>query len=209
MPSLSSTIPLSLALAGWWLPVLGLLLAGLGAALVATAVGDLVAPVRATTRSIAGTTVSVESRIAGRAVLTAPVGRGTEAEAGETVRIAPGRRERGRVTCLGADLATGRRAESAHLATVALLRRADRGDARDAILGLAALPHMVPARASWPPSWSRVDRPQLDGIDLVAAALYGPPDRQPPAKHKEEVIRDGGRGLRARLSGADRGSTSC
>ena len=60
MPSPSSTIPLSLALSGWWPPVLGLLMAGLGVALVTVAVGDLVAPVRAT-RSIVGAMVAIES----------------------------------------------------------------------------------------------------------------------------------------------------
>ncbi len=191
MPSPSSTIPLSLALAGWSLLVLGLLLAGLGVGLVATAVGDLVAPVRST-RSIAGAMVAVEPT-AGRAGLPAPVGRGARAGAGEMVHLAPGRRDRP-ANCLGADLATGRRPESAHLATVALLRPADCGDLRDAILGLAALPHTVPATTSGPPSWSRVETHQADGIDLVAAALYGPPDRQPQAMHKEEVGIDGGRG---------------
>ena len=140
MPAPSSTLPLSLALAGWWLPVLGLLLAGLGAALVAVALGDLVAPVRAT-RSIAGATVAVES-IVGHAVLTAPVGRGigAGAGAGAMVHLVPGQRERP-ANCLGADLATGRRPESAHLATVPLQRPADCGDARDAITALATLRH--------------------------------------------------------------------
>ncbi len=191
MPSPSSTIPLSLALAGWSLPVLGLVLAELGAALVTVAVEDLIAPVRAT-RSIAGAMVAVEP-ISGRAVLTAPVERGTRAGAGETGHLAPERRERP-ATCLGADLATGRRPESAHLAAVPLQRPADCGDTRDAILSLAALPHTVPATASGPSSWSRVDMPQTEDIDLVAAALYGPPDRQPRAKRKEEEVMDGGRG---------------
>jgi hypothetical protein len=35
--------------------------------------------------------------------------------------------------------------------------------------------------------------PQNEGIDLVAAALYGPPDRQPQATLEAAVV-DGGRG---------------
>ena len=136
--------------------------------------------------------VAVEP-IAGRAVLTAPVGRGIGAGAGEMVHLAPGRGERP-ANCLGADLATGRRAESAHLATVPLQRPADCGDARDAITALATLRYA--SRTTDADSQHAADPadPQQDeGIDLVAAALYGPPDRQPQAKHKEQVV-DGGRG---------------
>lgn len=186
MPSPSSTIPLPLALSAWWLPVLGLLLAGLGMALVTVALGDLVAPVRAT-RLIAGATVTVEP-VAGRAVLTAPVGRGLGTGAGAMVHLAPRRLERP-VNCLGADLASGRRPESAHLATVPLLHPAECGDRRDVITGMAALLHTDPM-----PQPSVADPHQDEGIDLVAAALYGPPDRRPQAKHKEEVVMDRGRG---------------
>jgi hypothetical protein len=186
MPSPSSTIPLSLALAGWWLPMLGLLLAGLGAALVTVAVGDLVAPVRAT-RSIAGATVPVEPV----AVLMAPVGRGIGTGAGAMVHLAPGRLARP-VNCLGADLASGRRAESAHLATVPLLHPAECGDRRAVITGMAALLHTGQPTDPMPQP-SVADPHQDEGIDLVAAALSGPPDRQPQAT-LEEMVMDGGRG---------------
>jgi hypothetical protein len=197
MPAPSSTLPLSLALAGWWLPVLGLLLAGLGAALVAVALEDLVAPVRAT-RSIAGATVAVES-IVGHAVLTAPVGRGigAGAGAGAMVHLVPGQRERP-ANCLGADLATGRRPESAHLATVPLQRPADCGDARDAITALATLRHASRTTdADSQRSSDPAEPHQGETTDLVAAALYGPPDRQPQATQEallEEGVPDGGRG---------------
>jgi hypothetical protein len=194
MPSPASTIPLSLVLVGWWLPVLGLLLAGLGVALVAIAVEDLVAPVRSP-RSIAGALVSAEP-ISGRAVLTAPVGRGTGTGAEEIVQLAPGRRARP-ATCLGADLATGRRAESAHLATVPLQRPADCGDLRDVVVGLAVLPHTGRAVGGDPGAGAEAVPPEAGELDRTAAALYGPPDRQPQATLEallEAGVPDSGRG---------------
>jgi hypothetical protein len=171
-----------------WLPLLGLLLTGLGLALVTIAVGDMVPPIRAA-RSVAGSMVAVES-IASQTVLTGPLSRGGAAAAGEPIRMASGHLDRP-ANCLGAELATGQRAESMHLATVPLLRPADCGDVRDAIVALAALPRTGRATgAAHTPS-------AADRIDLTAAALYGPPDRRPQATQKallEEGVTDGGRG---------------
>ena len=187
MPSSFSNVPAFLSIVGW-LPLLGLLLTGLGLALVTIAVGDLVAPIRAA-QSVAGSMVAVES-IASQTVLTGPLGRGGAAAAGEPIRMVSGRLDRP-ANCLGADLATGQRTESMHLATVPVRWPADCGDIRDAIVGLATLPRTGRATGAAPtPS-------AADSIDLTAAALYGPPDRRPQATQEallEEGVTDGGRG---------------
>jgi hypothetical protein len=80
------------------------------------------------------------------------------------------------------------------LATIPLLRPAECGDARDAITALAALRHTSPTTDADPrPTDVAIDLPQAAGVDVVAAALYGPPDRQPQATLEEAVL-DGGVG---------------
>jgi hypothetical protein len=94
---------------------------------------------------------------------------------------------------LGADLVAGRRAESAHLATVTLSRPLGCGDWREDFLAVAALAHTGPTfGASFHSTDAAADPRQTDGIDRVSAAMFGPPDRQPQAT-LEEVL-NGARG---------------
>ena len=89
---------------------------------------------------------------------------------------------------LGADLVAGRRAESAHLATVTLPRPLDCEDRRVDFMAMAALAHTGPIfDANLNVTHVAADPGQTDGIDLASAALFGPPDRQPQAK-LEEVL---------------------
>jgi hypothetical protein len=85
-----------------------------------------------------------------------------------------------------------------HLATVPVQRPADCGDARDALVGLASLSRMGRATGADPGlSSASATRSDSDGIDLAAAALYGPPDRLPQATLEallEDGVADGGRG---------------
>jgi len=86
-----------------------------------------------------------------------------------------------------------------HLATVSVQHPADCGDIRDAITALASLSHRardidvdVDAGVVAATALS-----EAEGLDLTAAALYGPPDRQPQATQEallEEGVPEGGRG---------------
>jgi hypothetical protein len=115
------------------LPALGLLLAGLGLlVLLESAMGDAVErPAGSHGVTLAAPSHETGSRAWGDAW----------SGSGDALRSAQNRL-RGRVRCLGADLATGRRAESMHLATVPVQRPADCGDLRDALAAIAALPHV-------------------------------------------------------------------
>jgi hypothetical protein len=190
MVSPSTTFLLSPPIAGWRLPVLGLLLTGLGVILLYAGVRDLISPARpasSTANSLAA--VEAPDRVASAAL---PGGTVSSA-AGPALRAAPGQ-SRQPANCLGADLATSQRAESAHLATVALLRPVECGDLRDVIKVMAALPHTshTTDADSQVINVAAVDF-QADSIDLSAAALYGPPDRLPQAT-LEAKTRDRGRG---------------
>jgi hypothetical protein len=94
-----------------------------------------------------------------------------------TSRSTPGRPPGSR----GADLATGQRTESMHLATVPVQRPADCGDVRDALMSLASLSHISRGIEvdPGPSAFIGAAPSAADGIDVAAAALYGPPDRQP------------------------------
>ncbi len=96
------------------------------------------------------------------------------------------------------------------MATIPLLRPAKCGDARDAITALVALRYTSPTTDADPrPADVATDPPQAGGVDVVAAALYGPPDRQPQATLEEAVL-DGGRGRTRRfleVAAATRGRT--
>ena len=92
--------------------------------------------------------------------------------------------------CLGTDLATGRRAESAHLATIPLQRLGECGDLRDVLL-MMAIRHPGSHGNRWCVPCPRNGAPPYpaDNIDLVSAALFGPPDRQPAAMLAAEFLR--------------------
>jgi hypothetical protein len=96
--------------------------------------------------------------------------------------------------CLGRDLATGKRAESAHLATVALQGPGECGDLRE-VLSMMAVAHRADPGTDWCPSCTRrgaaADPRPATGIDLVSAALFGPPDRQPQAAFPADLAIDG------------------
>jgi hypothetical protein len=195
MASSSPTIPLPPLITGWFLPLLGVLLTGLGVVLLSASVRENAMPTLPA-RSIIRAAMAGES-MPDRGVSTTLARAEAGSGAGDAIRAAPARSP-GPANCLGADLATGQRAESAHLATVPLLRPADCGDLRDVILATADLTltrHTTDIDSR--PTKAAEEALGADSIDLVAAALFGPPDRQPQAKLKEVVL-DGKRG-RARV----------
>ncbi len=115
-----------------------------------------------------------------------------ESGAGDAVRAGPGRL-REPAGCLGADLATGRRTESAHLASVAVLLPADCGDLRNTITAMASLPYTSHAiEADLLPTESATDPLKAARIGLAAAALFSLPDQKPRVTLEEGL--DGGRG---------------
>jgi hypothetical protein len=174
-------------LAVWEAPALGLLLAGLGIALLSIGMGVVGAPPRPPdallSRSVVRITVPT---------ITASVDRFGAAETGVASKPSTGgahvirttqSRPQGRDRCLGAELATGRRAESMHLATVPVQHPADCGNVRDAITAFPSLAHSardidVDAVAG---VVAATALSEAEGLDRAAAALYGPPDRQPQA----------------------------
>jgi hypothetical protein len=198
MESLSSLVLLSSPSAEWQLPLLGVLLTGLGVLLLSASMGETGLPAfpagsaASSTVAVATMPGRVTSVATARSVASRAWG-GVRPGSGAAVLAVPGW-SRGPGGCLGTDLATGRRAESAHLATVALQRPADCGDLSDVITATAALARTSRAReATSHPTGVATDPRPAEGIDLVVAALYGPPDRQPQATLEEEVL-DGGRG---------------
>jgi hypothetical protein len=186
--------PTVLAIAGWWIPTLGLLLAALGVGLLAASVGDRHVPtdrIQATAASVTPVTPTPTRKPS--------TTRQADAERTATAAIVGVARNLppGPVACLGADLATGRRAESAHLATVPLQRPAECGDLRDVIVGFAALPHTGRAGGGDPGASAEAVPPEAGELDRTAAALYGPPDRRPQTTIEallEAGGPDGGRG---------------
>jgi hypothetical protein len=90
--------------------------------------------------------------------------------------------------CWGADLATGQRAESAHLATVPLQRPGDCGDLRDMFLMAVRPPGSHSTRRCLPCPRSGAPPYPADNIDWVSAALFSAPDRQPAAMLPEESL---------------------
>jgi hypothetical protein len=87
-----------------------------------------------------------------------------------------------------------------HLATVTLLRPAACGDLRDLINVMAALPH-TGQHTDPNPEPTAADPHQAEGIDLIAAALYGPPDRLPRATLEEKMLDRGQGRVRNYLEG--------
>jgi hypothetical protein len=88
--------------------------------------------------------------------------------------------------CLGADLAAGRRAESAHLATIALQRPGDCGDLREAFRVMAAA-HPVRHRTALGPYASDVAPNALraNSDNRITVALFGPALPQSSADEHE------------------------
>jgi hypothetical protein len=184
-----------------WLPLLGGVLSAIGIVLVAAAVGAIDSPILPAsdlTPSMVAIMVMPDQRSPVMRTETAQGRAGDEGDPGaQRVAVAARERAPGHAGCRVANLAINR-SEFADLATVALRRTTACGDRRDVLMGLAALAYKD-GRTATDPEVSNVDAAprQADGIDLTAAALYGPPDRQPQAALEEEVL-DGGRG-RARV----------
>jgi hypothetical protein len=178
----SLIVRLAAPIGGWWLPVLGVLLTGCGVGLLSASAGEPVAPIHSTDSAIRSTVV-VES-IASRVTTPAPAVSEAWSGPGKVALVTPKRSHRP-ADCLGA-----------RLATVPVPRLADR-DVRAAIVGLAVLALAGRGAEGNPaPSASAVPR-EAEGLDLAAAALYGPPDRRSQATQEallEERVRDGGRG---------------
>ena len=126
----------------WWRPTLGILVAALGVLVLSTGIEQRLVP------AIHGDSLPSGQQVKeARTVLIMPsgpaggaAGRRWGSDWMKSEDQAPARPgEPGRpADCLGADLATGQRAESAHLATIPLKRPGDCGDLRDVLLMMAA-----------------------------------------------------------------------
>jgi hypothetical protein len=138
-----SIAPSSL-LTAWWRPALGILVAALGVLMLSAGMDER------TRSALPGDSLpsQQQAREAGmvpRAPPGSPHGEAMRAWGQDWVRTAklglasPGQFHRP-ADCLGADLATGQRAESAHLATVPLQRPGECGDLRDMFLLMAVRP---------------------------------------------------------------------
>jgi hypothetical protein len=178
----SLIVRLSAPIGEWWLPGLGVLLMGCGVGLLSASAAELVAPIQSTDSAVRST-VAVES-IASR--VTPPAPAVSEAWSGPgKVALATPKRSRRLADCLGA-----------HQATVPVQRLAD-CDVRAAIVGLAVLALAGRGAGGDPASGDGAVPRETEGLDLAAAALYGPPDRRPQATQEalpEEPVPDGGRG---------------
>jgi hypothetical protein len=178
----SLIIRLAAPIGEWWLPGLGVLLTGCGVGLLSVSAGELVAPTHPANPAIRSAVV-VET-IASRVTPPAPAVGEASSGPGKAALATP-KRSRRPANCLGA-----------HLATVPVQRLAD-CDVRAAIVGLAVLALAGRGTGEDPaPGDGAVPR-EAEGLDLAAAALYGPPDRRPQATQEallEERVPDGGRG---------------
>jgi hypothetical protein len=142
--SSSLSIAPSSLLTAWWRPTLGILVAALGVLMLSAGMDER------TRSALPGDSLpsQQQAREAGmvpRAPPGSPHGEAMRAWGQDWVRTAklglasPGQFHRP-ADCLGADLATGQRAESAHLATVPLQRPGECGDLRDMFLLMAVRP---------------------------------------------------------------------
>jgi hypothetical protein len=163
----------------------GLLLAGLGFLLLSASFGAAVAPPG---RAEAAVGRAAPTDPAPSDVAEEPAPRALERDTwdGTPVRAAaPARALAERPArsdgCLGADLATGRRAESMHLATVPVQRPADCGDARDVIAGLASLSRIGRGTAGdvGPAAGDAKILPAGGAFDLAAGARSRPSEQHP------------------------------
>ena len=191
--SSSLSIAPSLLLTAWWRPTLGLLGAALGVLMLSAGMEER-------TRSalpgdsLPGQQQAREAGMVPRAPPGSPHGGAMRAWGQDWVRtgklgLASPERSHRPADCLGVDLATGRRAESAHLATVPLQRPIECGDLRDMFLLMAVRPPESHG-TRWCLSCPRSDAPTYpaDNIELVSAALFGRADPQPVAMPPGESL---------------------
>jgi hypothetical protein len=193
MSSSLSIAPSSL-LTAWWRPTLRILVAALGVLMLSAGMDER------TRSALPGDSLpgQQQAREAGM-VPRAPPGshRGGAMRAwgqdwvrtGKVGLASPGQSHRP-ADCLGADLATGRRADSAHLATIPLQRPGECGDLRDVLL-MMAIRHPGSDGDRWcvPCPMNGAPPYPADNIDWVSAALFfGAPDRQPAAMLPEESL---------------------
>lgn len=205
MSSSLSIAPSSL-LTAWWRPTLGILVAALGVLMLSAGMQER--PRSALPGdSLPGQQQAREAGMVPRAPPGSLHGGAMRSWGQDWVRTgkldlaSPGQSHRP-ADCLGADLATGQRAESAHLATILLQRPGDCGDLRDVLLMMAIRPPgsdgnrwCVPCPRSGAPPYP------ADNIDLVSAALFGPPERQPAAMSPEESLSNERSEVRSYLEG--------
>jgi hypothetical protein len=136
--SSSLSITPSSRLTAWWRPTLGILVTALGV-LMLSAVMEERPRSALPGDSLPSEQQAREAGMVPRAPPGSPHGGAMHAWGQDWVRtgtlgLASPERSHPPADCLGADLATGQRAESAHLATVPLQRPGDCGDLRDMFL---------------------------------------------------------------------------
>jgi hypothetical protein len=193
MPPSPSLAPPSL-LTAWWRPTLGILVAALGILVLSAGMEHRLMPAIHDDSVPTGQVVSEA-----RTVLIVPSGSADGAARrrwswdrvkSEDQGPARLREPRRLADLLGVDLATGWRAESAHLATVPLHGPGACGDLREALLlmqfrqpGRQGTGWCLPCPSNAAPPYPG------DKIDLVSTALFGPADRQPAAVLPVRVLR--------------------
>jgi len=143
MLSPSTSLVASAVPTTWWLPASAILLAVLGVLLFAAGMREPVLPMipdvpppRHQTARETGTALVPPSEPPHGGAVRAW---GWDAVSAVTLDLASQWMPPRPADCLGEDLATGRRAESAHLGTVPLPRPGECGDLRDAVMELATL----------------------------------------------------------------------
>ncbi len=171
----------------WWFPALGVLLAGLGSLLLGTGIEELAGPVLpagpAWSHTALGETMATQVALpapspSARRLAWRPVGHG---------------RSRRPANCLGADLAAGRRAESAHLATVALQKPGECGDLREALMVMAAAHYRGMGMSIWRCllTVSSCHGPgRVTSDDRIANAPFAPALPESSAEERESTPRD-------------------
>ena len=182
MSSSLSIAPSSL-LTAWWRLTLGILVAALGVLMLSADMDERTWSALPGD-SLPGQQQAREAGMVPRAPPGSPHGGAMRAWGQDWVRTgtlglaSPGQSRRP-ADCLGADLATGQRAESAHLATVPLQRPGECGDLRDMFLMAVRPPGSHSTRRCLPCPRSGASPYPADNIDLGSAALFGRPDPQP------------------------------
>jgi hypothetical protein len=189
-----ATILRSAVLAIRWLPALGVLLTGLGGVLLYAGMAEPAPAVLPTDPTASRRWTDVPTTTQGippALSLGTPTDPGDRAWSGAR-RVGSGSQVRSPApsVCLGPDLAAGRSTETAVRTPVALPLAGTCGDLRK------ALAEMLLTRgvrrdmdsATDPIEGVTLDPPPGGSIDYQAAALFGPPDRQPAAMLEDEEL---------------------
>jgi hypothetical protein len=165
----------------WWRPTLGVLVAALGVLVLSAGMEQRLVPAVHGNSLPSGQQASEE-----RTVLIMPSGPadgvarrrwGSDWVKWEDQGPARLREPRRPADCLGVDLARGRRAESAHLATVALPRPGECGDLREVLTAMALAHHGGSRIRAYPcvlTGFACQSPSQADSDDRIATALFAP-----------------------------------